>query len=369
MSHAFTRTGNLFIGLKSGNSLDGLDAVLADLGASPMILASQWQAFPEDMAAELASLQQPCHDELDRIEQLGLRLAGLNADAVGALLAQTGVNATAIRAIGSHGQTVRHQPALGYSREVNAPARLVELTGIPVVADFRARDLAAGGQGGPLAAAFHAALFRHPGVHRVVINVGGIASLTDLPPSGRVSGFDCGPGTLLMDAWVKRNWGCDYDPGGSLSAQGRVLDRLLQSLQSNAYFSRPPPKCAGRADFAPDWMLAMVPASAKAEDVLATLLEFTVRGIANSVRSYSSGAREIWLCGGGAHNMELRRRLATYLPTLRMGVTDELGVHLDWVEAFAYAWLAQSCLEGRAGNLPAVTGARGPRVLGTIYPV
>lgn len=368
MSIAFTRTGNLFIGLKSGYSLDGLDAVLADLGSSPMILASQWQPFPEDMAAELAALQQPCQDELDRTEQLGQRMAGLYADAVGALLAQTGLKATAMRAIGSHGQIVRHQPARGYIREVNAPARLAELTGIPVVADFRARDLAAGGQGGPLAAGFHAALFRHPNVHRVVVNVGGVASLTDLPPSGRVGGFDCGPGTLLMDAWVKRHWGCDYDPGGSLSAQGRVLDRLLQSLQSNGYFSRQPPKSAGRGDFSPEWMLGMVPTSAGAEDVLTTLLEFTVRGIANSVRSYSAGAREIWLCGGGAHNLELRRRLAAYLPNLRMGVTDELGVHVDWVEAFAYAWLAQACLEGHAGNLPAVTGARGPRVLGTIYP-
>lgn len=368
MSITSTRAGHLFIGLKSGTSLDGLDAVLADLGPNPLILASQWQAFPEDIRAELLALQQPGQNELDHAAQLGQRLAGLYAEAVGALLAQTGVQATAVRGIGCHGQIVRHQPALGYSLQVNDPARLVELTDIPVVADFRARDLAAGGQGGPLAAAFHAALFRHPSVHRVLVNIGGIASLTDLPTGGRVTGFDCGPGSLLMDAWVKRNWGCDYDPGGSLSAQGRVHERLLQSLQAHPYYSRMPPKSAGRGDFSLDWLLGLVPASAKPEDVLATLLEFTVRGIANSVRSYSSGAREIWLCGGGAHNLELRRRLATYLPAQRMGVTDELGVHVDWVEAFAYAWLAQACLDGHAGNLPAVTGARGPRVLGAIYP-
>lgn len=368
MSTTSTRPGHLFIGLKSGTTLDGLDAVLADLGTNPMTLASQWQAFPDDVKTELQALHVPGHDELDRTAQLGQRIAGLCAEAVTALLAQTGLRALAVRGIGCHGPTVRHQPALGYSLQVNNPSLLAELTGIPVVTDFRARDLAAGGQGGPLAAAFHATLFHHPEVHRAVVNIGGIANITDLPPKGKVIGFDCGPGNLLMDAWVKRHWGCDYDPGGSLSAQGRVLERMLQGLQAHPYYSRMPPKSAGRGDFSLDWVSGLAPANARPEDVLTTLLELTVRGIANAVRSYCAGAREIWLCGGGAHNLELRRRLATYLPNQRMGVTDELGVHVDWVEAFAYAWLAQSCLDGHAGNLPAVTGARGTRILGAIYP-
>ncbi|HRH81289.1 MAG TPA: anhydro-N-acetylmuramic acid kinase [Thiobacillaceae bacterium] len=368
MSDIQASKARYFIGLMSGTSLDGVNAVLAEMVPRPLILASLWLAYPEDIKAELLELQESGRHELARLGPLSNRIAGLYADAVHALLAQAGIQARVVRVIGSHGQAVRHQPSQGYSLQANNPALLAELTGIPVVTDFRSRDLAAGGQGGPLASAFHAAVFRQPGVHRAVANIGGIASLTYLPADGRVIGFDCGPGTLLLDTWVKRHWGCDYDPGGSLSAQGRVLDRLLQGFQSHPYFARTPPKSAGRQDFSIEWLDSHIPATAQPEDVLATLLELSVRAIANGVRGYCPGTREIWLCGGGAHNEELRRRLSAHLPGLRMGVTDELGVHVDWVETLACAWLARQCLAGHTGNLPQVTGARGARVLGALYP-
>lgn len=368
MSDTQASAARYYIGLMSGTSLDGVNAVLAEMTPGPLILASLWLPYPEDIKTELLEMQAPGQDELARLGSLSNRIADLYAEVVHGLLAQAGIPARVVRAIGSHGQVVRHHPGQGYSLQANNPARLAEQTGIPVVADFRSRDLSAGGQGGPLAAAFHAAVFHRPGVHRVIVNIGGIASLTYLPADGRVIGFDCGPGTLLVDAWVKRHWGCDYDPGGSLSAQGRVLDRLLQGFQSHPYFARTPPKSAGRQDFPTQWLDSHIPAAAQPEDVLATLLELSVRAIANGVRGYCPGAREIWLCGGGAHNEELRRRLSAHLPGLRMGVTDELGVHVDWVETFACAWLARQCLAGHTGNLPQVTGARGARVLGALYP-
>lgn len=367
MSDTQASTGLLYVGLMSGTSLDGVDAVLAELGNRPLILSSHWQAYPEDIKAELLALHRPGENELDRTARLSNRIASLYAEAVQAVLAQANVSTRRVRAIGCHGQTVRHQPARGYSLQLNNPALLAELTGITVVADFRGRDLAAGGQGGPLVPAFHAALFRRKDTHRVLVNLGGIASITDLPPGGPVIGFDCGPGNLLMDAWVKRHWGCDYDPGGNLSAQGRVLDKLLQALQAHPFLARKPPKSAGREEFDPAWLDALVPPAAQPEDVLSTLLELTVRGVANSVRSYCAGSREVWLSGGGAHNDELCRRLAGHLPNHRMGNTDELGVHVDWVESLACAWLAQQCLAGRVGNLAQVTGARGARILGAVY--
>ncbi len=356
------------VGLMSGTSLDGIDAVLARFGPQPELIANLWRPYPEDLRQGLLALHQPGPDELNRALALANQLADLYAEATQGLIRQAGLSPADVKAIGCHGQTVRHQPFMGHTLQLNNPARLAEQTGIPVVADFRSRDIAAGGQGSPLVAAFHAAMFRSPQHHRVIVNIGGIASITDLPTDGPIKGFDSGPGTLVMDAWVKRHWGCDYDPGGSLAAQGNVLEGLLQVLLVHPYFAQNPPKSAGREHFTMEWLERELGGREREEDVLATLLALTVRSIANAIRAHCGGARQIWLCGGGAHNDELVRHLAAYLPGLRIGLTDELGVPAGWAEAYALAWLAWQTLAGRPGNLPEVTGATGPRVLGAIYP-
>jgi len=358
----------LYVGLMSGTSLDGVNAVLVEFEPEPLLISGRWHAYPAELKQALLDLHRPGQDELNRALQVANLLAEQYAATVADLLHQSSVRPPRVRAIGCHGQTVRHQPALGHSLQLNNAARLAELTGNTVVADFCSRDIAAGGQGAPLLPAFHAARFRHPQLHRVIVNVGGIANLTDLPPSGPVIGFDCGPGNLLLDAWAKRHWGCDYDPGGSLAAQGRVLDKLLHDLLTHPFFGRNPPKSASREDFATEWLESHLRSGEMAEDVLSTLLELTVRGIVHGVRQHSPGAHEVWLCGGGAHNEELLRRLRRHLPALHVGTTAELGLTVDWVEAFACAWLARQTLAGLPGNLPQATGAKGPRILGAIYP-
>lgn len=364
---------SLYLGLKSGASLHGVDAVLAVFDPAPRLIANLWRPYTEDLRQELLALHHPAHDELNRAAGLANRLADLYAEAVLELLAQEGASPQQIRAMGCDGQTVRHRPDRGHCLQLNNPARLAERTGITVVTEFCSRDVAAGGQGAPLAAAFHAALFHRadchgPRCHRVIVNIGGIASLTDLPAEGPVKAFDCGPGTLLMDQWVKRHWGCDYDPGGTLAAQGRVLDGLLQSLLVHPFLARNPPKSAGREDFPLDWLEHELDGREHEEDVLSTLLQLTVRGIANAIRSHCPGAREVWLGGGGAHNDELVRRLVAYLPTVQIELTDRLGVPADWLEAYALAWLARQTLAGLPGNLPEASGAKGARILGAIYP-
>lgn len=357
-----------YAGLMCGDALDGVDAVLVGFEPEFRLVASLWRPYPDDLRQALLDLQAPGLDELDRAVVLSARLAEVHAEAVSALLEEAGVAKAEVRAIGSPGQAVRRRVASGPAPWLNDPARLAERTGIRVVADFHSRDHAAGGRGGPLLPAFHAALFRHGDCHRVVVDIGGIAHITDLPETGPIRAFDCGPGSLLMDAWVKRHWGCDYDPGGSLSSQGRVLPGLLQGLLVHPFLALPPPKRAARSDFGLDWLDRELGGSEREEDVLATLLELSVRAIANGIRSHCAGVREVWLCGGGAHNEELVGRLGNYLPGIRIGLTDELGVPVDWVESCAYAWLAHRSLLGLPGNLPEVTGARGPRVLGAIYP-
>ncbi|MCU0842145.1 MAG: anhydro-N-acetylmuramic acid kinase [Thiobacillaceae bacterium] len=358
----------VYVGLMSGNSLDGVDAVLAGFEPDFRLIASLWRPYPEDLKQALLDLHAPGLDELNDALVLSSRLADIHVEAVHALLEQSGLARGEVGAIGSPGLPVRRRTAPGHALWLNDPARLAERTGISVVADFHSRDLAAGGRGGPLAPTFHAALFRRGDCHRVVVDIGGIAHITDLPGTGPIRAFDCGPGNLLMDAWVKRHWGCDYDPGGSLSSQGHVLPGLLQGLLVHPFLALPPPKSAGREDFGLDWLHRELGGSEREEDVLATLLELTVRGIANGIRSHCPGAREVWLCGGGAHNEELVRSLATYLPGLRIGLIDELGMPVDWVESCAWAWQAQRTLQCLPGNLPEVTGAMGPRVLGAIYP-
>jgi anhydro-N-acetylmuramic acid kinase len=354
----------------SGASLDGVDAVVATFEAPDRAycLHHLWQPYADDLRQALLDLHHPGEHELERALLLSNRLAEGYAEATACLLRQAGIPPTAIQAIGCHGQTLRHRPAEGLSLQLNQPARLAELTGITVVADFLSRDIAAGGQGSPICAAFLAENLRSSSCHRVLVKIGGMASITDLPPEGPVRGFDCGPGTLVMDAWVKRQWGCDYDPAGSLAAQGRVLEGLLQVLLVHPYFALSPPKSASRGLFAPEWLERELTGREREEDVLATLLQLTVRCIANGIRNHCPGAQEVWLYGGGAHNEHLVKQLGVYLPSLRIDLTERLGLSVDGLEACAMAWLARRTLLGQPGNLAEATGARGPRILGAIYP-
>lgn len=358
-----------YIGLMSGTSLDGVDAVLVDLGqARPDLVARHYLPFDDELKNELLALHHPSHDELHRTQLAANRLARLYAQSISALLEKTDIAAAQIAAIGCHGQTIRHCPEHGYTLQIGNSALLAELAGIRVVGDFRSRDIAAGGQGAPLVPAFHDKVLRHESTHRVVVNIGGISNLTDLPPNAATSGFDCGPGGLLMDAWCMRHLGQPYDAGGAWAASGSVLPALLERMLSEPFFALPPPKSSGRDLFNMDWLESRLKGDEAAEDVQATLLELTCLGIARAIRKHCSGAQDIYLCGGGAHNSALWARLAALLPDSTIDKTDNLGVSGDFLEAIAFAWLAQQTLHGRPANLPTVTGARHPCVLGAIYP-
>ena len=359
----------LVAGLMSGTSLDGVDAVLVDFSEnSSRTLATFWLPYPAEIRRQAMQLQAASHDEIHQSAMLANDLARCYAAAVREVLAGAGVGAAQVAAIGCHGQTIRHQPAAGYSIQLNNPALLAELTGIAVVADFRSRDIAAGGQGAPLVPAFHAAVFGDPQHHRVILNLGGIANLTDLNPGQPVRGFDCGPGNLLMDAWTERHRGQRFDENGHWAAQGRVLPDLLQRLLEDPFFGAGPPKSCGRDEFNSDWLERRLAGGERAEDVQATLLELTAVSASAAIGRWCGSPTEVFVCGGGARNETLMARLQHNLPDCRVASTDSLDQPGDWVEAVAFAWLAWRTLRGEPGNLAAVTGARGPRILGAIYP-
>jgi len=357
---------NLYAGLMSGTSLDGVDAVLADLGASrPRILAHSHVAFDPSLRAELLALNSPGGNELERAALAGNALARHYAQAIAALeLPGRGE----VRAVGCHGQTVRHRPEKGYTLQIGNAALLAELTGLAVVADFRSRDVAAGGQGAPLAPAFHAAAFASAEEDRVALNLGGFANITWLPRAGSVLGFDTGPANCLMDLWAARHLSRAHDEDGAWAAGGKVDAGLLARLLEEPYFQAPPPKSTGRDLFNAAWLEARLRGVEDPRAVQATLLELTARSISEAIARHAAGARRVIACGGGARNGALMRRLAALLATATVEGSDRHGIAPGLVEATAFAWLAQQALEGRAGNLPAVTGARGGRVLGAIYP-
>jgi anhydro-N-acetylmuramic acid kinase len=358
----------LYVGLMSGTSLDGIDAVLACFDRPQAVVASHFQALPADLRAELASLLRPGSDELHRSALAAHRLGAAYAGAVRELLQRAGVPASRIRAIGCHGQTVRHAPAQGYTIQIGDGALLAELTGITTICDFRSRDIAAGGQGAPLVPAFHAHAFAHPAVDRAIVNIGGIANITYLPANGAVIGFDCGPGNALLDEWIQEQRGLSHDAEGAWAAQGQAIPVLLSRLLSADFFTRSPPKSTGREAFNLAWVRPNVDTGATPEDVQATLSELTAGSIAQAIQRFCPGTREVYVCGGGASNLDLMRRLGQRLGGITLSTTASIGIDPDWVEAVAFAWLARETLEGRPGNLPGVTGARGPRVLGCIYP-
>ena len=358
-----------YVGLMSGTSLDGVDAVLADFeSGKPRLIADAYLAFDAALRLELLALNSPGENEIDRAARVGNELARNYAAAVSAVLAGSKTPASSVRAIGCHGQTIRHRPERGYTTQIGNAALLAELTGIRVVADFRSREVAAGGQGAPLAPAFHAALFADPAEDRVTINLGGIANLTFLNSDGNVSGFDSGPGNCLLDLWASRHLGTPHDAGGSWAAGGQAIAGLLERMLQEPYFAAAPPKSTGRDLFNENWLRGKLRGGEDPQAVQATLLELTARSLANALARHGAGARRIIVCGGGAKNDALMRRLAELAAPAALETSDRHGIDPQLVEAAAFAWLAKRALEGQAGNLPSVTGARGARVLGAIYP-
>jgi len=360
---------SLFVGLMSGTSLDGADAALVDFSTgAPRTLAFATVPFSPALRDRILALCEPGSDPLELAGTVSIELAELYARAVEGALAAGGVERHAVAAIGCHGQTVRHRPDLGFTIQLNDPARLAELTGIDVVADFRRRDMAAGGQGAPLVPAFHEAVFRHPSTSRCVVNIGGISNVTWLPASGRALGFDCGPGNVLLDGWARKHLGAEYDEGGRWAAQGRTDASLLDRFLAEPFLGRAPPKSTGRELFRMRWLEERLPSSYRPEDIQSTLTDFTAHAIVGAIDRFCEDASEIYLAGGGARNAALVGRIEDLAGGRPVAPTDALGVPTAHVESMAFAWLAMKCVNREPVDLTAVTGARRPRVLGAIYP-
>ncbi|KAA0943089.1 MULTISPECIES: anhydro-N-acetylmuramic acid kinase [unclassified Pseudomonas] len=360
----------LYIGVMSGTSLDGLDIALIEQGPAIRLISTHYIPMPESLRTELLGLCASGPDEIARAAIAQQNWVTLAAQGIHALLEQQKLTPQHIRAIGSHGQTIRHEPARGFTVQIGNPALLTELTGITVVSDFRSRDVAAGGQGAPLVPAFHEALFSEHNGNRAVLNVGGFSNLSLIETGKPVAGFDCGPGNVLLDAWIHQQRGENFDRNGQWAASGNIEPLLLKALLSDPFFLTQGPKSTGREVFNLGWLehhLRRLPEFA-AEDVQATLLELTAQTIVESLQAAQLRTETLLVCGGGAHNGALMSRLRARLPDTHVSSTATCGVDPDWVEAMAFAWLAHCCLEGIAANRPSVTGARGLRVLGAIYP-
>ena len=363
-----------YLGLISGTSADGIDAALCEFEPVPRLHAGLTHPYPDDVRRRILDLAQgDGRIALDELGALDAEIAQSFAAAAQALLRQTGVARESIAAIGSHGQTVRHRPAQTprYTLQLGDPNIIAEATGIVTVADFRRRDLAAGGQGAPLAPAFHPAMLPHDGRARVVLNLGGIANITVIPAQrdAALRGFDTGPASCLLDAWTQAHLGAPFDRGGAFAAQGHRDAALLADLLTEPYFARPAPKSTGREVFHLDWLRRHARVSHLAPaDVQATLVALTARSVGAAVRAHAPDACELLVCGGGVHNPVLMAALAAELAPLSARSTAQIGIDPDYVEAMAFAWLARERLAGRAPeNVYNVTGARGARVLGGVY--
>ena len=364
--------GGLFIGLMSGTSVDGIDAALVRFSPTPALVFARTYSLAQPLAEQILQVSQSqALLTLDAVGELDTRLGTAFAEAANTLIRESETDRRSIRAIGSHGQTLRHRPfgEAPFTMQAGDGNLIAELTGVTTVADFRRRDVAAGGQGAPLVPAFHAAMLHAGAEDRAVLNIGGIANLTLLPAEGSVRGFDTGPGNGLMDAWCLRHRGERFDQAGDFAASGSFHAGLLERLLSDAWLALPPPKSTGRDQFHLQWLdenlagLALSPA-----DVQATLSRFTALTVADALTRQMPSCARLLVCGGGVHNPVLLDNLVQALPNMAIESTAVHGLDPDFVEAMAFAWLARETLADRPGNLAEVTGARGPRVLGCIYP-
>ncbi len=371
---------SIYIGVMTGTSMDGVDLVAASF--DPLHLhATLTIPFEPELRDELMALTLPDDNEIDRMGKADVTLAKLIGHGINELIEKNHLDRSQIKAIGSHGQTIRHRPEHGFTLQIGDPNIITEITKIPVISDFRRRDMAAGGQGAPLVPAFHQAIFQHSSIHRVILNLGGIANVS-LLPAGRpedVYGFDTGPANILMDAWCERYTGHPYDENGNWAAYGHPIRGLLERLQAHAFFSKEPPKSTGREDFNIDWLddqladwrndeLEYDELEDTPENVQATLLKLTTRAIKKAIYRSDLDTGEVYVCGGGAYNSHLLEQLRWRLRKHNWSVqsTSVLGLSPTWVEATAFAWLAMRFMTQQSGNLPSVTGAQGFRVLGTM---
>jgi anhydro-N-acetylmuramic acid kinase len=364
----------LFVGLMSGTSMDSIDAVLARIeGQGFHLVATHDHSWPESLRQRLLDLRMEPTVPLRELGELDALCGETFAAAAQQLIQTSGLPATAVAAIGSHGQTLYHHPhpPAPFSIQIGDPNLIAQRTGITTVADFRRRDMAAGGQGAPLVPLFHQALFRHPRRNRVILNIGGIANLTLLPAGGgKVQGFDSGPGNCLMDQWCRLKLDHPFDRDGEWANRGQVNGRLLQRLLADPYFDHPPPKSTGTEYFSLRWLqqhLEAFPETAD-EDIQATLLALTIETMAGAISRWAPQTGEVLVCGGGSHNRRLMEGLARSLGPVELATTEREGIHPDWVEAAAFAWLAARTLASQAGNLPSATGASEAVILGGIYP-
>lgn len=353
------------IGLMTGTSVDGIDAVLARIGDGHFSLqATLNQPLPDSLRQAVLTLCQPGDNEIDRAGNISRQLAGCYAQACKDLLAQAGVSPQQVLAIGCHGQTVRHRPGdTGFSLQLGCPDTLAVEAGIAVVSNFRNKDMALGGQGAPLVPPFHQQLFARPGQRRAIANIGGMANVTLLDGDTLLGGFDTGPGNVLMDLWIRQHYQQPFDRNGGWAAGGQPDPDLLKQLLDAPYFQLPPPKSTGRELFHRDWLTQQLPDHYEAQQVQATLAELTARSISDALADFAP--QQLLVCGGGAHNRHLLARLQHHLG-VPVASTESEGLHPDWVEAAAFAWLAWARLAGRCGNAPVVTGASREAILGQV---
>ena len=369
------------MGLMSGTSLDGVDVVIAAINSSHEFSLHNAETFsiPEQLKKDLLALsQQRQADELDHYAKLDVQMGQLFADCCQRLIHKSDIAPEQIHAIGSHGQTLRHYPDSKYptTLQIGDPNIIAQRTGITTIADFRRRDMAAGGQGAPLVPPFHQAIFKNKShsdtSNRVILNIGGIANITFLPSAnGSVIGYDTGPGNGLMDDWCIRHFNCDYDRAGKLASQGSVDNELLSLMLNDPFFSQQTPKSTGREYFSYAWIETQLQKSPDSSplDLLATLLELTCLSITHEIQALTPHADEVLVCGGGVRNKQLMQRLQALSPERKVDSTEHYGLHPDWVEASAFAWLAHQTLNGLSGNLPSVTGAEDKVILGGIWAV
>ena len=362
-----------YVGLMSGTSADAIDAALVDISGDSLEVLD-YRQYPLDADIQRSLRDTDLASSIEKTTELDVRLGRHFGQAVLALLEVNAITAQQVRAIGSHGQTIMHLPGATPPRtlQIGDPNQISGMTRITTVADFRRADMAAGGQGAPLAPAFHAWRFRQAGSNRIILNIGGIANITILPAArtSEVAGFDTGPGNTLMDAWIQRCRDLNFDDQGSWAASGRVQEDLIKLMLADGYFSAPHPKSTGKDDFNLAWLALLSENSGvvcRNEDVQATLLELTAASIANAILDCAPETDEILACGGGTHNLVLMQRLQSLLPGIPVNSTGDYGVNPDAVEALTFAWLAKQRLENIPANLPSVTGARKPVVLGGIY--